>query len=166
LSWIDIVIAAIILSGAYSGYKEGFLMEVFSLLALVLGVIGGFMLLGNAMVMIGQNVEVHESILPFVAFAVVFVIIVIVVSLLGKMIKASLTLSFLGNIDQAMGGVLGLVKSAFLLSVAIWITNYVAADWLAGFGEESLLFRPIAGFAPAVTELLGHWFPAVRDLFS
>jgi len=166
MSWVDIVIVAIILVGAYRGYKEGFIVEVFSLLALILGIIGGFMLLGNAMVMIDQNLDVNESILPFMAFAVVFVIIVIVVSLIGKMIKASISVTFLGSLDQAFGGVLGLLKSAFLLSVAIWLANYVIADWLADLHDKSILFGPVADFAPALTHVLGKWFPAVEDLFN
>ena len=61
---------------------------------------------------------------------------------------------------------LGLLKSAFILSVGIWIASRVADEWLAQFYDESFLFGPIADFAPAVTSLVGKWIPSVRDLFS
>jgi len=46
LKWIDIILVIIILFGAVGGYREGFVMTVVSLVAVILGILGGFLLLG------------------------------------------------------------------------------------------------------------------------
>src|SRR5687767_13457209 len=112
-----------ILLGAYGGYKEGFLMELFSFLAVILGVLGGFKLMGWAMLFLADEFNVDKKVLPYIAFGVVFIAIVIVVRLLGNMLKLSIDKSFLGRLDQVAGAILGFFKTAFLLSVALWILD-------------------------------------------
>lgn len=141
-------------------------MSVVTLLAIILGVIGGFMLLGNAMVMLGSRFDINESILPFVAFGVVFIIIVVVVSLIGKIIKASISVTFLGKIDQAMGGLMGLIKTTFIISVSLWIINSVGDDPLKNLHKDSFLYQAIGDFAPNLTTLLGNIVPAVGDILK
>ena len=117
MSTADIVLIAIILIGAFSGYREGFLMELFSLGAILLGVLGGFKLMGYAMIFLAKNFDVDQKILPYAAFAAVFIAILILVRMMGKLIKLSIDKTFLGSIDQAAGAGLGLLKAAFMLSV-------------------------------------------------
>lgn len=141
-------------------------MTIITLLALVLGVIGGFMLLGNAMVMIKGHIDMNETFLPYVAFAFVFVLIVIVVSLIGKAIRASLSLTLLGIIDQAAGGLLGLIKMAFLISIMLWIVNSISDDPLNRICEDSFLYPFLTDFAPKFTAVVSAWIPAVGNVFN
>jgi membrane protein required for colicin V production len=165
LSGIDIALCIILLIGAYSGYKEGFLMELFSFLAILLGVLGGFKLMGWAMLILADHFNVDQKVLPYIAFAVVFIAIVIAVRLLGNLIKVSIDKSFLGRVDQIMGAVLGFFKTAFLLSVVLWILDSLKVDlpekWMAG----SWLFPKIAAFAPTITTWIGNFIPVFRDVF-
>jgi membrane protein required for colicin V production len=165
----DIAICIIILIGAYAGYKEGFLMELFSLLALLLGVLGGFKLMGWAMLYLVDHFNVDKKVLPYVAFGVVFIAIVILVRLLGNMIKLSIKLSldksFLGRVDQVAGGLLGVVKTAFILSVLIWLSDSLRFNFPEKWTDNSWLFPKVAIFAPTVTSWIGEWFPIFRDVF-
>lgn len=165
MKWVDLILAVIIVLGAVGGYREGLVMTVVSLAAVVLGILGGFLLLGQAMLMLDANFRINENVLPYVAFAVVFVIIVILVSLLGKMIRSSLEFTFFGTIDKALGAILGMVKSAFLLSVTFWIVDSLGINVFSEWGSDSALYRVIAGFAPLVADWLGAMIPAFRDVF-
>lgn len=165
MKWIDIILVLFIAFGAVRGYREGFLMTIISLIAIVLGILGGFKLLGNAMLMLDSHFEISTSILPFVAFSVVFVIIVIVVSLLGKVIKSSINQSFLGQIDQAMGALIGMFKSAFLLSIVIWIVDSMGLLSVHDWAEGSRLFPYVSGFAPFMAHWMGEIVPAFRGIF-
>lgn len=165
MSWIDIVLALFIVIGCFQGYKAGFLPELFSLIAVVLGVIGGFKLMGRAMVLLAHKFSIDEKILPYIAFAVVFIVIVISVNLLGKLVKASLHKSFLGNADQVAGALLGLVRTIFMLSVALWIIDSLKLKFLSQWTENSWLYYTIAGFAPKITDWIGNQLPIFRDVF-
>ena len=165
MSGADIVLCILILIGCYSGYKEGFLMALFSLLAILLGVLGGFKLMGYAMVLLGQRFNVDEKVLPYIAFGVVFAIIVIAVRLLGNMLKMSADKSFLGKIDQVAGAMLGFLKATFMLSVVLWIIDSLKFNLPEAWIDDSWLLPKVATFAPVVTEKIGEIFPFFKDVF-
>lgn len=165
MSVADIALVIIILIGAYSGFKEGFLMELFSLMALLLGVLGGFKLMGWAMLLLAEEFNVDQKVLPYVAFGVVFLAIVIVVRLVGNLIKVSLDKSFLGKVDQVAGAFLGLIKTCFMLSVLIWLVDSLKISFPDRWTHNSWLLPGIASFAPRVTSWVGEFFPVFKDVF-
>ena len=156
----------IILLGAFSGYREGFLMELFSFAALLLGVLGAFKLMGYAMVFLNEEFEINKTVLPYLAFAVVFIAILIAVKLLGRIIKVSIDKTFLGQVDQVAGAGLGLLKAAFLLSVSLWILDALDFELPERWTSNSWLLPRIESFAPQVTVWLGHFLPFFNDIFT
>lgn len=166
MSTVDIAIIIIILIGAMSGYKEGFLMELFSLAALLLGILGAFKLMGYAMIFLEDEFNINKTMLPYVAFAVVFIAIVIGVRLLGKLMKVSIDKTFLGQMDQAAGAGLGLLKAAFLLSVSLWIMDVMDFDLPEKWTTDSWLLPRIESLAPQVTLWIGDYVPFFKDVFT
>ena len=76
MTTVDIVLMILLLIGAIAGYREGFLIELFSLAALVLGVLGAFKLMGYAIVLLADHFDINKTVLPYVAVAYIFVDIV------------------------------------------------------------------------------------------
>lgn len=166
MSWIDIALIFIFLAGAFGGYRKGFLSELFSLLGVILGILAGFKLMGIAMIKLTHFYDINDKILPYVAFGVVFLIVVIVVSLLGKLLKSSIEKTVLGNADQMAGSVLGLFKTAFMVSVVLWITSSMEINIPEHWSEDSWLYPVTASFAPTVTSWVAEIFPVFSDLFG
>jgi membrane protein required for colicin V production len=166
LSSVDIVLSIILLIGAFGGYRKGFLQELFSLVAIILGVLAGFKLMGKAMILLAEHYTINDKVLPYVAFAVVFLLVVIVVSLLGKMLKSSMEKTALGSIDQVLGGALGILRTAFMLSVILWIAHSLNIERTNDWSQDSWLYPVIAKFAPAFTQWVGEIFPVFGDLFN
>lgn len=166
MSTTDVVILIILVVGAISGYKKGFLSELFTLLGIILGVLAGFKLMGAAMLMLDEHYEINDRILPYVAFAVVFLIVVICVTLLGKAFKTSLEKTVLGSADKLFGGALGILKTAFMLSVLLWLFSAMNVQPIQASIEESWLSTTVARFAPTVTSWIGEIFPVFSDLFG
>jgi membrane protein required for colicin V production len=165
LSKVDIVLTLFALLGAWNGYKEGFLMELISLIAIMLGVLGGFKLMGEGMILLQEKFNADKSTLPYLSFIVIFIIIVILVRLLGKMVKNSIDKSFLGTIDQAMGGVLGVFKTLFMLSIVIWIIDSLKITPKAEWTEGSWLYPFTAHLAPRTADWIGGFIPAFKEIF-
>jgi membrane protein required for colicin V production len=165
LSTADIVLCIVILIGAIAGYREGFLMELFSLVAILLGILGGFKLMGWAMLLLAEKFNIDQKVLPYIAFAVVFIAIVIVVQLLGRILKASVDKTFLGRLDQIAGSVLGFFKMIFLASVAIWLVASFDYDFPEKWTNDSWLFPRVAAFAPETASWISEIFPVFRDIF-
>jgi len=166
LSKIDIALIIIFLIGAFGGYRKGFLSELFSLFGIILGILAGFKLMGIAMVTLADRYDIEDKILPYVAFGVVFLIVVIVVSLVGRLFKSAIEKTVLGNADQVAGSVLGLLKTAFMVSVVLWITNSMEMSVPEHWSEGSWLYPLTASLAPTVTSWVAEIFPVFSDLFG
>ena len=166
MSKIDIVLVIIFIVGAISGYRKGFLVELFSLLGVVLGIMAGFKLMGVAMLMLSENYDIDEQMLPYYAFGIVFLIVVVLVSLLGKWMKSSLDKTVLGSADQAAGSVLGVLKMAFMASVFLWIASSLKMDVPPDWTKDSWLYPFTASIAPEFTSWVAQLFPVFSDLFG
>lgn len=166
MNTLDLILLILFVVGIVSGYRKGFLITLFSLLAIFLGILAGFKLMGAAMLTLNDHYVIDDKILPYVAFAVVFFIVLLVVNLLGKVLKSTLDKTLLGSVDQLAGGGLGLLKTAFIISILFWIMDSLSIDALYKWSEGSWLYPYTAGFAPAVTEWVGDFFPVFSDLFQ
>lgn len=166
MSVIDIILIIAFLVGAISGYQKGFLYSLFSLLAVFLGILGGFKLMGIVMVKLSVYYELDEQILPYVAFGIVFLIIVIIVRLLGSLLQSGLERTVLGNADKIAGALLGTLKTIFMASVVLWILDslsfHIPGHWI----KDSGLYEFTANFAPETTNWVGKFVPAFYDLFK
>lgn len=165
MSGVDIALLILIVAGAYSGYREGFLMELFSLCGILLGILGGFKLMGWAMLFLQEKFDVDQKLLPYVAFAVVFVAILIAVKLLGNLVKLSIDKSFLGKVDQIAGLVLGAIKTIFVLSVMLWLLNSLHVNLPDRWSDNSWVLPKVENFAPQLTRWVSEFFPIFKDVF-
>ena len=166
MSPIDIVLLLCLVFGAWNGYKEGFLMELISLVAILLGVLGGFKLMGEGMLFLQDRFNADKSTLPYISFIAIFIIIVVLVRLLGRMVKHTIDKSFLGTVDQAMGAVLGAFKTLFMLSIALWIMDSLKITPRASWTDESWLYPFTAHVAPRTAEWIGGFVPVFKEIFT
>jgi membrane protein required for colicin V production len=162
LSLIDIIIALIILGGAYAGYKDGFVVSLFSLIAIVFGILAAFKFLGYAMAFIASRYDLSSSLLPYIAFAAVFFLVVIIVGLVGRLIKAAVGEGLLAGFDQIAGALFGMVRAMFMLSVMIWVAESLKLKLPDEWEADSWLHSATANFAPKVT----NWISAIIPYFG
>jgi membrane protein required for colicin V production len=165
LSGLDFVVIIIVIIGGVKGYRDGFLLELFSLLGIILGVLGAFKLLGLTLIFLTDHFDIDKKILPYVAFGVVFIAIVIIVSLIGRALRASIDKSFLGRVDQAAGAGLGLVKTVFMASVLLWLIDSFHVEFPDNWTKNSIILPYVEDFAPKVTAWIGDLIPAFNDIF-
>lgn len=124
MNWIDILfIFIVIASAAYSAYR-GLVKEIFSLASLAIGYISAV----NFYLKISSYTAklLNPAISKWVSFAVIFiaawVIVILIGKLLQKIIKVSVTLSV---VDRVTGGVIGIAKGIFILSILILLFSAI-----------------------------------------
>ncbi|MEN8247745.1 MAG: CvpA family protein [Bacteroidota bacterium] len=166
MSIIDIVILVPLIIGAIAGFRKGFIMEVVSLLALILAVIGAFHFLHWGITVLTENFQVSGKFLPFLAFVLIFVGIVIIVNTIGKLFKKIVDMVLLGGLDKIAGGLLGAIKWVFLLSVLIWMFQVFGLELPQHLRDGSFLYPFVVGIAPATVDLFGLIIPASSDLLD
>jgi len=107
--WIDIVLIIILLILAFHGLIIGIIRSICD----IIGILIAYVLAVSFSPMLGMP--------RFVAFLLIFVIIVIGVHILGRIISKAIRSTPLGTIDRLLGGVLGLIKGLVICFVFLLI---------------------------------------------
>lgn len=160
LNYFDVLFAIPLLWAAFKGFKKGFIVEVASLIALALGIYGAIKFSDITGFYINQYVTISEQWLPYAAFALTFLGIVIGIHFLAKTIEKIAHAIALKLVNKVAGLVFGVLKSALILSIIVNLIETVDAkfDVLSEVvKEESYLYGPISKLAPTV-------IPAIQDV--
>ncbi len=150
---LDIVLGVFLLVGLFQGFRKGFFVELASLLGLILGVIGAIYFSHFVSGFLIKFFSWKEQTVNLVAFAITFIGIVILVSMLAKVLTQMADIAALGLINKFFGGVFGLLSSAFFLSVLLLFFNSFEQDFSILEEEKkeaSILYKPISSLAPMV----------------
>ena len=166
MNTLDIILVIILGVGAISGFRKGFLMEIVSILALIIGIIGSFKLLQVGMEFLRENFDLSGRLLPYLTFIIIFIAIIIVVNLIGKAVKKILDMTLLGSFDSLAGALIGVFKWAFGISVLIWIFNYFQINPVEDYSEDAVIYPIIVSFAPTVVDYISALIPFAKDLFT
>ena len=141
-------------------------MEVISLAAFFVAIILGIKLLDWGISILSDYIEGYDSLLPIIAFTVIFVGIILSLNLLGKAVKKVLDMTLLGNLDDIAGSVLGIVKWALFISIFFWIFDSFGGKINPETVDSSLLYSPIVSFAPGIFGLFSGLYPYFIDFFE
>lgn len=165
MSTIDITILVLLAIGAFRGFRKGFLLEVVGIAALILGLVGAMKLLDLGMEFLSQHFDIGETLLPYVTFLLLFVLIIIGVNFIGRLVKRVLDLTLLGTMDNLAGALVGLFKWAIGISFILWATSFFGMN-LIQEEEQSELYNYIAALAPWFIEVVQSFMPLFSELPS
>ncbi|MCG1035172.1 CvpA family protein [Polaribacter sargassicola] len=148
----DIIIAASLLFGFTRGLMKGLFIEVASIVALVAGVYGAIHFSHFASYFLNRLTWKPEYI-HVAEFAITFVIIILIITLIGKGLTKAADFVSLGIVNKIAGGVFGFLKIGLILSVIFTFFGkmndkipFLEAETL----EKSLLYNPIKEVAPSL----------------
>jgi membrane protein required for colicin V production len=153
MNTFDIIIAAILLFGFIRGLMKGFFVELASLVSLIAGVYGAIhfsYFVGN---FLQDKVEWEERYISIIAFAITFVAIVIVISLLGKLFTKVADFASLGILNKMLGGAFGALKLGLIVSVLLIVfdkLNSTIPFVNKENTEDSILYEPVKNLAPMI----------------
>ncbi|MEY8849655.1 CvpA family protein [Psychroserpens sp. XS_ASV72] len=150
---IDIILAVLLLFGLIRGLMKGLFVEVASLVALIAGVYGAIHFSNFAAEFLDSKLDWDEKYINIVAFAITFVIIVLVIALAGKALTKLADFAALGILNKLLGAVFGALKIGLILSVVLIVFDnlnktipFADKDDL----EDSILYQPVKGLAPMI----------------
>ena len=162
---IDIVFAIIILLAIIKGYQKGLIIAVFSIIAIIIGLAAALKLSAIVAVYLQHNVSVSSKIIPFISFAFVFLVVVFLVHLGGKLIQKTFEMVLLGWANR-LGGI---VLYAFLYTLIFSVLLFYG-DKIKLFDRStisaSITYPFIAPLAPKVINGIGAVIPIFKDTFT
>ena len=161
MNWLDIVVIVLIVIPTFIGLSRGLIKAVLSLAGVIIGVI-----------LAGQYHDTLGSQLTFISQTDIANIVAFAIILIGVMIIAGVTASFLKSIVSAimLGWVNQLGGAAFGFALGAIFCGALLAIWakflgVSGAIAESALATLLLDRFPLILALLPSEFDAVRSFF-
>ncbi len=157
MNYIDIIILLFLLYGAFRGFSKGLIIEVATLAGLILGVFIAIRYSPFTEGILKDFLNITSRYLSYIALAVTFLLVVIVVYLLGKMLTRLVDIISLGLVNKLLGTLLGIAKYFIMVCVLLMIVDALN-DKFYFISEEtrenSLLFDPFLNFAQQMYNMI------------
>jgi membrane protein required for colicin V production len=168
MNYFDLFVIVAFIFALIRGLQKGFVIELASLIGLILGIVGAIYLSGTTAEWLSEFIK--SKYISIIAFLLIMVGIIILVFLLAKMVDNMVKALALGWLNRIMGAFFAIVKSAFGISLLIFVLEF------SGYGlkiippqtrDSSYAFAPLEWLAPATFDLLQlnyeHLLPSYRE---
>ena len=154
---LDIIILVLLGLGLINGFRKGLFVEVASLVALVAGIYGAIHFSNYAGDFLMEKVDWNEKTVNITAFAITFIVIVLLIALAGKALTKLADFAALGFLNKLLGAIFGLLKMAVILSVVFIIFDSINKSLPFTDEEdleESTLYETVKTLIPSVFPLI------------
>jgi membrane protein required for colicin V production len=153
MNTFDIIITAFLVFGFIRGLFKGLFVEVASLVALIAGIYGAIHFSNFIKDLLITRVSWEEKYITLVAFAITFIAIVLVITLIGKLFTKMADFASLGLLNKLLGGVFGVLKTGLIFSVILLLFSKLnnKLPFLSDEQQESaVLYKPLKNLAPTI----------------
>ena len=158
MSFLDIIVCALLVFAFYKGVVNGLFVELASLISLVLGIYFAVKFSSFMKEILMEYVKWNPNSIQIVAFILTFIVVVIVINLLGKFLTGIANFAFLGWLNKLGGGFFRVLKTVLIVSIVFSVfekinyNNYLAKKETL---DNSIFFNPIQKIA-------GYVFPSIK----
>lgn len=146
MNFIDVLLLIPIIYAVYKGFKNGFIIEICTLLALLVGIYAGIHLSDGTANLLKSNWNFDSEYMPVIAFTITFLGIGALVFFGGKMLEKVVDVAHLTPLNKFLGVLFSLIKIIYFISVfVVLLESYdEKGDFIKEETKsESLLYEPI-----------------------
>jgi len=159
MNWIDLIIVVLLILSVVSGFTNGFVKEVVSLIGLILGIWGAIRFSSYTAGKLYDWFDMTGSYVGIIAFLVTFCAIVVIIHFVGIIADKIVDAVSMGFLNRILGMIFGFIRSVLIMSVIFVVLNAIDArrPFLPkGRIEESRFYSPISDIAPALFPIIGE----------
>ena len=162
---IDIAAFILLVMAMYKGLRKGLIIAIFSLVGFIIGLAAALKLSALVADYIGTISTISEKWLPFLAFILVFIIVVFLVRLGAKMLEKVLQMAMLGWLNKLGGVIFYLFLYFFILSVLLFYASQLHLIKEKTV-NDSVVYAYIQPLAPKMMKTIGSFVPFFKDMFD
>ncbi|MBQ3613558.1 MAG: CvpA family protein [Bacteroidales bacterium] len=157
---MDIILLICFIPAVIQGIRNGFIAQVISIAALILGVWASARFTPEVSTWLAQYITVSDQVMKVISFTAILLMSFLVLALIGKFLEATFKLVMLGWLNSLLGAVFSLIKAGLVIGLVIMAFcslnntfDFVSEEVL----NESVLFPPLKKMAYTV-------FPYLKEL--
>lgn len=150
---LDICILLPVLWGMFKGFKRGLIIELCTLMALVLGVYGAATFGDMGSDYLRETFNTDPRVSGVLGFALLFIIIVVLVFVFGKVLESVIKMVALGLVNKLFGLLFGGLKFSLIASGLLYLINgFPLTEDLIPEKEkaDSYLYEPASELLPSI----------------
>ncbi len=162
--FIDGICALLLIAAVFKGFRNGLIVGVFSFLGFVIGLAAALKLSTLAAAYIGNHTTISQRWLPFIAFAIVFLGVALLIRIGAKAIEGLLRVAMLGWMNRLGGILLYTLIYLFIWSTILFYVSqlhFIKSETL----EASITYPYLKPLGPKIISSLGYFIPLFRDMF-
>ena len=163
--FVDILVLVAIIWAVWKGYQKGLIMALFNTLSLLVGLAAAVKLSSVVGPWLASSFQIESKYLPFISFALVLIVVIIVIRFLASMIQKTLETIKIGFINRIGGVALYLVLYLALISVLLYYLQKmgVLSDEIIA---QSITAPYILPWGPAILDAIGAILPVFKNMFN
>jgi len=169
MNYFDYLLLLPVVYGLYRGFTKGLIVELASLVALIAGVYGAMYFSSFTFEYLSEFVEIETAYLQLASYGLTFLLIVLVITLTGKILTMLVKMVALGIVNRMMGAIFGGLKALLILSVLLMFFDRFNNQ----FGivkievlDASVLYSPILTQAQNIYPNVLEEFEKQKDAFK
>lgn len=167
MNWLDAVIILLIIWLTYAAFQAGFIREIITMMAVILGVV----LAGLFYQDLAEDVLVfidNETLASITGFGIIFLAMVLAGQLLGLILKPTAHFLQLGIFDQLAGAAFGFAKA--IVFIEIFLVLFITyPKWDMDDAIDDSVFGVVAvkftDRVPVIVKMLPEEFDQHLDAF-
>ena len=160
MNTLDIVLLLCFIPAIIRGLSKGFMEQAISFAGVILSVWLAFKFTSLVCTWIRPYIEVNDTILSVIAFAIILIAVSLAALLLGKALSKILDMAMLGWLDKGLGLIFAIAVTAMILGLGVTLFDTLNSTYQIVKPEkleESFLYGGLRDFAGLV-------FPYLKQL--
>ena len=165
MSSLDIFLGVLLAYAMFQGIKNGFFVELASLVSLLLGIYLAIKFSAFAKDLLAGFVHWNPKTIQISAFIITFLLVVISISVMAKIVTRMANFAQLGVVNKIGGGFFRLLKMVLIIS--IFLNLFEKVNFNNTFAkketlDQSLFYRPIQQTAGFIYPSIDKWYEDLK----
>lgn len=161
---LDIIGLTLIIIFFIRGYMKGIIIAVFSLLAVVVGVICSLKLSEKLATWFHEKHLISSGWAQIISYLIIFTAVFLLIRLIAKAIESVSKAASLNWLNKTIGGLLYAFMICIVWSSVLWLSNEVGAI-KPEMAASSKTYPYLSKLTPWLFEKIGLVWPMVKDIF-
>ena len=163
--FIDVILMILLIISIIKGFKNGFIVAVFSFFAIIIGLAAAVKTSAWVAGWLSQTTNIHSAWLPFLAFLLVMVGVFILVRLGALFLQTIVNLVMMGWLNKISGIILYALLYISVFSVLLFYADKIHLLNQATI-NSSYSYPIIKNWGPKSIELFAQIIPFFKGMFA
>lgn len=162
---IDVILFILLVIAVIKGISRGFIVAIFSFIAIIIGVVAAMKLSYLAANWLQQSFNINGNWLPVISFLLVLLGVILLVRWVANLIQAAVNIAMLGWLNKLGGIILYLFIYLFVYSIILFYLTkmeILTTETIAA----SRTYNLVEPFGPKAVDMLGSIIPVFKNVFE